>query len=612
MKRLFPSVVATLVLCGVLVAQEHPPRVEFTRMIAHWAQYGGDDYLDFVRDAEPEVVQLGFYGAHFWSLVQTPQFDGYPAHFPVRGWEACGDWFEKRNRAVHAINPSIKVIGHFNIEFLVGDPDSENGPRGFFQWYRDGWNEALLGKRPYEDPQELLERDGKGMPYKDRGYAIGGMSEYRACLRNPGWQQILKGWVKQGIQRGLDGFMINYFYRRNCLCPHCVDAFKAYLTERFTATDLRERFKITDLKKHAFKEIVSWHDPAESTVLRREMLRFSQISNKDVFDKVFVRYGRSLKPNLIVGQWNHLGDFSQVSGDERCLLPTNLWGKGEDYLWYSTGGAANATDLAAGFLGEGTLQARYIRGAFDDKPFTLGKYENTRIRLAIAELAANGGTPMGFYTRFTDAAAREEIVRYYQFLEKHDAVYRANRPFAEVALLYPRQSVHEGKIDAVARFKTLGKALLDAHVLFEVFPDDQAASARKRYATVLDNETALDRIEGLIVKQRIQVNAPSTTRVSASRPANSNGDLLDLHFVNYNRIEPPKNAQGHPSPGGGIHEEKPLPVSGIRVEILKPFEKAAFLTPEAHHARELELKRDGKKVVLTLPEFLVYAVVRLQ
>ena len=42
-------------------------------------------------------------------------------------------------------------------------------------------------------------------------------------------------------------------------------------------------------------------------------------------------------------------------------------------------------------LGEGTLQARYIRGAFDDKPFTLGKYENTRIRVAIAELAANGG-----------------------------------------------------------------------------------------------------------------------------------------------------------------------------------------------------------------------------
>ena len=38
-----------------------------------------------------------------------------------------------------------------------------------------------------------------------------------------------------------------------------------------------------------------------------------------------------------------------------------------------------------------TLQCRYIRGAFDDKPYTIGKYEHTRIRTAIAELAANGG-----------------------------------------------------------------------------------------------------------------------------------------------------------------------------------------------------------------------------
>ena len=69
------------------------------------------------------------------------------------------------------------------------------------------------------------------------------------------------------------------------------------------------------------------------------------------------------------------------------MLPGRLWGRGEDYLWYSTGDAANFTDLEAGVLGEATLQARYIRGAFDDKPFTLGKYESTRIRAAIAEVA---------------------------------------------------------------------------------------------------------------------------------------------------------------------------------------------------------------------------------
>jgi hypothetical protein len=86
-----------------------------------------------------------------------------------------------------------------------------------------------------------------------------------------------------------------------------------------------------------------------------------------------------------------------------------MWGRDEDYSWYSTGDAANHTDLASGVLGEGTLQARYCRGALDDKPFTLGKYESVRIRATIAELAANGGAPMGFYTNFQEPDARREI-----------------------------------------------------------------------------------------------------------------------------------------------------------------------------------------------------------
>src|SRR6476619_2381008 len=183
---------------------------------------------------------------------------------------------------------------------------------------------------------------------------------------------------------------------------------------------MKDLFAISDVEKHVFKEIGGWHDPKQSTPLKREMLRFSQVSTKKTFDEVFVKHGRSLKPDLIVAQWNHLGDFSQISGDERCMLPSELWGRNEDYLWYSTGEAANSSDLAAGMLCEATLQARYIRGAFDDKPFTLGKYESTRIRVAIAELAANGGAPMGFYTDFKNPEARREIVRYYQFLAKHE------------------------------------------------------------------------------------------------------------------------------------------------------------------------------------------------
>ena len=55
----------------------------------------------FIEEAKPEVVQVGFYGAHFWSLADTPFGSGYPAHFPVRGHRECGEWFARFNAELH-------------------------------------------------------------------------------------------------------------------------------------------------------------------------------------------------------------------------------------------------------------------------------------------------------------------------------------------------------------------------------------------------------------------------------------------------------------------------------------------------------------------------------
>ena len=596
------ALIVLIVAATVVKGAEREQPLEFTTMIAHWANYAHEDYLPFVEEARPELVQVGFYGAHYWSLAHTKYGAGYPAHFPRIGLGQNRDWLRQLNQKLHQFD-SV-VVGHFNIEFLVGDPKSDEGPRGFFKWYRELWDEQLLGPKPVDDPLDLLEKNADASPIRNNSYSIGGMKEYWACLNNPHWRAVLKAWVRHGISHGLDGFVINYFYRHNCLCDHCQSAFRDYLNDRFGAAELKNQFGITDLAAHKFNEIGSWHDPANSTLFKREQLRFSQMATKDCFDEVFVGYGRSLKPGLIVGQWNHLGNFGQINGDERCLLPAGLWAKNEDYLWYSTGGSANYTDLKNNDLGEGTLQARYIRGASGDKPYTLGKYESTRTRAAIAELAANGGVPMGFYTRFTDPGARKVITQYYQFIQRHDAIYRRNRSHAEAVLLFPRKSVHAGDVGPVEAFRQTGRALLDRHVLFDILPDDLAAADRlSGYSKVYKAGDAAQ--EG-----QAKFSAPPTVRVSASRPAT--GDALHFHLVNYNRTEPSQPK----SPGGGIQDEKPISVSEFRCAVPIPagnrLKGVRFFTPEKKNPVEVagDIRETGM-VYFTIPEFLVYAVVEL-
>ncbi len=600
------AIVSFLLLAHRAASADEPKRFEFTRMVAHWANYGDPGYMAFIEDAQPELVQLGFYGAHFWSLAHTPQYKGYPAHFPVQGLSECGAWFAEKNRALHERN--VKVIGHMNVKFLVGEPDGPDGPRGFFKFYRDLWDAKLLGPKPVDDPADFLERQRDGTPIIHNSYRIGGMHEYWACLNNPHWRQVLKAWVGRGVAQGVDGFIANYFYRHDCHCRHCVAGFKSYLSKRYTPEELRQRFQIADLAAHEFPEIVCWHKPEESTPLRREMLRWSQIANKRAFDEVFVEHGRSLKPGLVAAQWDHLGAFGQINGDERCLLPAELWGKGEDYLWYSAGGSACYSDLADGYLGDVTLQARYVRGAFDDKPFTIGKYEGTRIRMAIAELAANGGAPMGFYTRFTDPDARREIVRYYQFMKRHDDLFHANRSHAEAALIYPRSKVHQGNVQAVAQFKQIGLDLLNRHVLFDVLPDDLATPERlASYLRVID-PTRSDSLQALPADLS-RVTAPQTIRVAASRPAKANE--LTLHLVNYNRQEP---EQRH-SAGRGIQDEKPIAAAAVACDLRLPagqeVVRVVSMTPESPQPVELKFAVKGQRVQFSAPEFLVYRVTRV-
>ena len=589
-------------------------RLEFTRMIVHWTRYVEPGYLDFVQEAEPEIAQVGFYGADFWSIAHLPDRNKgvtgplLPIHAgvvqaqdPAERIRLSADYFEEINRELK--QRGVRPIGHFSVaKYLLGRPDAEGRlGDGFFKFYNELWDENELGPKPVADPLDLLSKNRDGTPYVSFDGDAAPYGVYWGCLSNPDWRRVLKAWVKRGIERGLDGFQINYFYRVDCHCRYCVRGFKAHLASRYDPEELRRRFGIEDLEAHEFSEIVSRHPPSETTPLRLEMQLFSDLVNKEAFDEVFHQYGRSLKPDLITSVWGHssqdFGNPPTGNNDERMMLPSELWGKDESYLWYCLGRQ------------EPTLQLRYIRGAFDDKPYTVCHYENVKIRASMAELMANGGAPMARYIDFTDPAARTEFIRYYQFLKRYDSVFRGNRPYGEVLLAHPRSQNHQGRlIPAMTAFQKIGHHLMDRHVLFDVIPDEIIRpEQRSGYRRVYEIDSA-EELETETFSDLSRFEAPTTVRVSASRPAE--GGEVTLHFVNYDREPGPEGYAGT-----GIADENPIAVSRVGVDFVVPdasrVVKVEALSPEQPEPQPVDIRVEGGRLRFTMPEFLVYGMARI-
>jgi hypothetical protein len=85
-----------------------------------------------------------------------------------------------------------------------------------------------------------------------------------------------------------------------------------------------------------------------------------------------------------------------------------------------------------------------------------------------------------------------------------------------------------------------------------------------------------------------------------------------LHLVNYNRTEPEKKR----SPGSGIVDEKPIACEPFAVDLAVPagfsVRRVEAMTPEEPARREVPFKAVGQRVRFSTPQFLVYAVVRLE
>lgn len=621
-----------------------------TRAIEH------EQFLPYLKAARPGIVQVGNYGAEFHGNADNPRATGSPMMLPVVGEHEALAFQRRINEQVHELG--LTVVGLFRLVKVPGNWEEQTG---FVDYYNHRWSEDLLGPRPHDDLRNMLQRDADGTPIQLK-------TELPFCLSSPYTRQMFKQMLKLAIDHGVDGVITTYNYYFGCACPDCQASFKDWLSTHLTPERIKKELGIKDLAHHTFQTIPAripgYPDVETATDLDFWAMRWAAEHFKEMYDEIFLEYGRSLDPDLIVAQWDHLGHVRPT--EERSFLPLELWGRGETYFWYSGGAAfvGKNHNLAEGKAGDAWLSHLYIRALAQGKPFVMGKYDRTRMAASMAEGYATGAMGMGRYMQFDQPAGFDVLVRYTNFRHDRHDLYDKAVPLADAALLLPRQSVQHRHPEAQRIFGELGQALVERQTLIDVavdqrlspdclaqYPavilvealalsDDQLTMLRDYAAEggavfvwgpfgTLD-EDGRPRPGGVKIPGAVTVSAeeaedaataiasflehdgssviraPWTVRAAAyTKP----GSII-LHLVNYDREEGAPNDNRT-----GAETERPRAVENIPINLSLPPNKEAtkvtLHTPESNEPRALPFDSTKGRVKFTLPHLLVYSVITI-
>ena len=476
----------------------------FNRMAEHWSLPERLDLVEHVRRAKLQVVQVGTFGPMFYSLADDPEVNRHWVGMPLIGVRenlACAAELIPQLQQAGA-----RVVGQMSMAWNYGN--HEKGQGLFGAWERI-WTEDLLGTAPCASADDTQQRladgslrrwDIEGRPYLT----------YTGCMCNPHWLATLKPMVKKAIELGIDGFNVHHNFEHFCQCGYCQDYVRDKLQEAFDTTDLRRIFGGRDLAE--VTDLLTPHQACPEDMGKRFQLtinRATHLRRKEALDEIYIAYGRSLNPDTLLAQWYHKYDF--MPHDERSLLPSELWARDEDYIWYSQGGHKGMSFIKHGYLADMGMPARFIYAASGGKPFVINKYDFRRLRLSIAEAAANHGAALAYhwgYDENPDFAVEDyyaPVIRYQRFLADHEPVLHPAQPWAQIALVYPRRAELEDELDCLEPLKRIGRLLEDRHLLFDIILDEQLLDRAADYdALILPNVKRLSAEEGVYLKQFVE------------------------------------------------------------------------------------------------------------
>ena len=476
----------------------------FNRMAEHWSIPQRLDLVEHVKRAKLQVVQVGTFGPMFYSLADDPEVNRHWVGMPLVGVRenlACAAELIPQLQEAGA-----RVVGQMSMAWNYGNHEQD---KGLFGAWERVWTEDLLGTAPCSSAEDTQQRladgslrrwDIEGRPYLT----------YSGCMCNPYWLATLKPMVKKAIDLGIDGFNVHHNFENFCRCSYCQDYVRDKLQEAFDTADLRRIFG-----RHDLAEVTDFLSPCKNCpedLEQRFQLtinRATHLRRKEALDEIYIAHGRSLKPNLLLAQWYHKYDF--MAHDERSLLPSALWAKDEDYIWYSQGGYKGMSFIEHNYLADMGLPARFIYAASGGKPYVINKYDFRRLRLSIAEAAANHAAALAYhwgYDENPDFAVEDyyaPVIRYQRFLADHETLVHPAQPWAQIALVYPRRAELEDEIGSLEPLKRIGRLLEDRHLLFDIILDDQLLERAANYDTlILPDVRRLSVEEGAHLQQFVE------------------------------------------------------------------------------------------------------------
>ena len=476
----------------------------FNRMAEHWSIPQRLDLVEHVRRAKLQVVQVGTFGPMFYSLADDPEVNRHWVGMPLVGVRenlACAAELIPQLQEAGA-----RVVGQMSMAWNYGNHETGHGLFG--AWERI-WTDDLLGAAPCASAENTQQRladgtlrrwDIEGRPYLT----------YSGCMCNPYWLATLKPMIKKAIDLGIDGFNVHHNFENFCQCGYCQNYVRDKLQEAFDTTDLRRIFG-----GHNLTEVTDYLTPSsecpEDLQQRFQLTlnRATHLRRKEALDEIYITHGRSLNPDLLLAQWYHKYDF--MPHDERSLLPSGLWARDEDYIWYSQGGYKGMSFIKHRYLADMGLPARFIYAAGGGKPFVINKYDFRRLRLSIAEAAANHAAALAYhwgYDENPDFAVEDyyaPVIRYQRFLADHETLLHPAQPWAQLALVYPRRAELEDESDCLEPLKRIGRLLEDRHLLFDIILDEQLLDRATNYDTlILPDVKRLSPQEGTRLKQFVE------------------------------------------------------------------------------------------------------------